>query len=130
MLIEMVRASNDDARLGFVSDARRMNVLITRQTVGHWLVGDERCVLTLGQQMDLDSAEVEPEPAGEKKSREDRQNATIIAVFEWLRSKGRLVHIAEEKLRQGSISFAEAEAKTSDTGGGWDNQPDPTTDNI
>ena len=92
--------------------------------------GDERCVFTLGQQMDLDSAEVQPKPAGEKKSREDRQNATIIAIFEWLRSKGRLVHIAKEKLRRGFISFAEAEAKTSDTGGGWDSQPDPTTDNT
>ncbi|CAF9930580.1 hypothetical protein IMSHALPRED_008224 [Imshaugia aleurites] len=55
MFVDLVRASNDAAALDFVSDARRLNVLVTRQTLGFWLVGDERCVLTLGQQAERDN---------------------------------------------------------------------------
>ena len=55
MFVDLVRASNDAAALGFVGHARRLNVLITRQTLGLWIVEDERCVLTLAQQAEVDS---------------------------------------------------------------------------
>ena len=54
MFVDLVRASNDAAALGFVSNARRLNVLVTRQSLGLFTVADERCVLTLGQQAELD----------------------------------------------------------------------------
>ena len=49
MFVDLVRGSNDAGALGSVSDARRLNVLITRQSAGLWVICDERCVLTLGQ---------------------------------------------------------------------------------
>ena len=55
MFIDLVRASHDAGVLGFVSDARRLNVLITRQTVGLWIVADERMVLTLAAQAARDN---------------------------------------------------------------------------
>lgn len=51
--VDLVRASNDAANLGFMCHSRRLNVLITRQTLGLWIVGDEHCILTLGQQADV-----------------------------------------------------------------------------
>ena len=53
ILVDLVRAFNDAANLGFMGQSRRLNVLITRQTLGLWIVGDEHCVLTLGQQADV-----------------------------------------------------------------------------
>ena len=53
IFVDLVRASNDAANLGFMSHSRRLNVLITRQTLGLWIVDDEHCVLTLGQQADV-----------------------------------------------------------------------------
>ena len=47
--------SNDAGALGFVSDARRLNVLITRQTVGLWIICDTRIILTLGAQAERDN---------------------------------------------------------------------------
>lgn len=53
LCVNLVRASNDAANLGFMSHSRQLNVLITRQTLGLWIVGDEHCILTLGQQADV-----------------------------------------------------------------------------
>ena len=43
MIIDLVRASNDKADIGFVSDGRRLNVLITRQQQAVIIVGDQNC---------------------------------------------------------------------------------------
>ena len=99
MFVDFVRASNDAGALGFVSDARRLNVLITRQTVGLWIICDERCVLTLDAQRQLDNpiiglgeTNANPTQTGEtkakvKKTQEDQRNTTVIAMFAWMREK-------------------------------------------
>lgn len=48
-------ASNDAGALGFVSDARRLNVLFTRQTIGLWIICDKRSILTLAAQAERDN---------------------------------------------------------------------------
>ena len=89
MLVDFVRASNDAGTLGFVSDARRLNVLITRQTVGLWIICDERCVLTLDVQRQLDEPIIGlgETKAMAKKTQEDQRNTTVIAMFAWMREK-------------------------------------------
>ena len=110
MFVDLVRAGNDAATLGFVSNAGRLNVLITRQSVGLFIVADETCVLTLGQQAGLNDP-VEsgnPQPAsGEQaqKSKEDKRNATVIAISNWMREKGRVVNIAKKSLEEEFIGF-------------------------
>ena len=105
---DLVRASNDAAVLGFVRDPRRLNILITRQTRGFWIVGDERrCVLTLGEQSEFDDpiptsedktgVDENKEDKTDKKSTEDRKNATVIAIFDWMRQKGRVVNVADDE---------------------------------
>ena len=120
MFVDLVRASNDAAELGFVKDSRLLNVLITRQTLGFFLVADERCVMTLAQQIERDDplpvAEGEtfteeqtaPDTEAaktERKTPEDRKNATVIAIFDWMREKGRVINVAKESVTENYVDF-------------------------
>ena len=89
MFVDFVRASNDAGTLGFLSDARRLNVLITRQTVGLWIICDERCVLTLDVQKQIDEPIIRlgETKAMAKKTQEDQRNTTVIAMFAWMRER-------------------------------------------
>ncbi len=103
MFVDLVRASNDAAELGFVKDSRLLNVLITRQTLEFFLVADERCVLNFTQQIErynplpvakgetfaksetFARGETAPNTEAaktEKKTPKDRKNATVIAIFD------------------------------------------------
>ena len=138
MFVDLVRASSDAAMLGFIRDSRRLNVLITRQTLGLFIVGDERCVLTLAQQSERDNPIptnedepiVEEESAGkaEKKSPEDRKNATVIAIFDWMRQRGRVVNVAKESLTEDYVDFPAPYSETDDANiTGWGDN-DTSTD--
>lgn len=121
MFVYLVRASNDTAStLGFVKDARLLNVLITRQKLGLVIIGDERCVLTLAQQAERDDpipvddsipvlVKEEAPPTTDaqkvKKSPEDKRNATLIAIFDWVREKGRVVNVTKESLTEDFVDF-------------------------
>ena len=100
IFVDLVRAANDAAVLGFVSNYKRLNMMITRQKQGMWVVGDELCVLTLAQQAErntpIDTVLDEPLPETGKKSSEDRKNAAIIAMFNRMREKGRVVNVSRE----------------------------------
>ena len=135
MVVDLVRASNDAAELGFVKDSRLLNVLITRQTKGFFIVADERCVLTLAQQSERDNPVPtnESEPAleeeispvaraenAEKKSSEDRKNATVIAIFDWMRKIGRVVNIAKESLTEDYVDFPKPYVEPKEVGWGDD----------
>ena len=152
MFVDLVRASNDVAELGFVKDARLLNVLITRQTLGLFIVADERCVLTLAQQAEHDNPippdqsatsatfveeENAPKPEAtkaESKSTEDRKNATVIAIFDWMRKKGRVVNIAKESLIEDFVDFPKPYVEPVELGWGDDaagsNDKDDTGANV
>lgn len=133
MFVDIVRASNDAADLGFVKDSRLLNVLITRQTVGLFIIGAERCVLTLAQQSERDNpihkdeaetfAEEESAPKteaakAESKTPEDRKNATVIAIFDWMRQKGRVINIAKESLTEDYVDSPKPYAEPEEVGWG------------
>ena len=87
MFVDLVRDSNDAGFLGFLSDSRRLNVLITRQTTGLWLICDERCVLSSDKQAERDTPSVskgkgKKTEKPEKISREDKKNKTVIAILD------------------------------------------------
>ena len=118
--VDLVRASNDAAELGFVKNSGLLNVLITCQTLGFFVVANERCVFTLAQQSERDNsipkdeaetfAEEESAPKteaakAESKTPEDRKNATVIAIFDWMRQKSRVVNIAKEFLTEDYVDF-------------------------
>ena len=48
MFAELVKASNNAAVLSFVSNARRLIMLITHEFLGHFIGANERGTLTLG----------------------------------------------------------------------------------
>lgn len=138
MFIDFVRASNDTGTLGFVSDAKTLIYIITRQTVGLWVICDERCVLTLGQQAERDNPiessegnEAEQvQQAGddrsgraEKKSLEDRRNATVIAMLDWLRQKGRVLNVAKKSLTERYVTFSTPENQKDQGPVGWSDPP-------
>ena len=138
VFVDLVRASNDVGVLGFVSDARRLNVLITRQTVGLWIVADERMVLGYAAQQARDNPIGESSAAGAdgqvsgaagnskvQKSQEDQRNTTVIAMFAWMREKGRVVNVAKESLTEKYVDFPRPEENKEEQLGGW---PEPTTD--
>ena len=133
IFVDLVRASNDAATLGFVSDSRLLNVLITRQTTGLYIIGDERCILTLGQQkeredpissiedvpvVEEESAQTAGAEKPEKKSSEDRKNATVIKIFDWMRQKGRVVNVANDSLMEDYIDFPKPYVEPVEVGWG------------
>ena len=112
--MDLVRASNDAGVLGFVSHTRRLNVLVTRQQIGLWIVADERCVLTLDRQAQIDNPNDEFIPSKDK-SKEDRRNSKVIAIFDWMRQKGWVVNIDKGSLTEDFVEFPKLKEDNADT---------------
>ena len=87
IIVDLVRASNDQGRLGFVSDGRRLNVLLSRHEPALTVVGDQSCTKT----------EVTGDSKADKKAL-DKWNATnryLIQLFKWMGDEGREVPVME-----------------------------------
>ena len=126
MIVDFVRATNDYGELGFMADARRLNVLLSRQRQALVIIGDKNCTkLTT----------TDPQEIREK----DSQNRRVAKVFLWMQEKGRVVEISSDELSQDFVKLAPLNADTDNsaaaagglgatdnsaaTGGGW-----PSTD--
>lgn len=92
MIVDLVRASSDMADLGFMADARRLNVLHSRQTQALTIFGDKDCVKT---------GSTGNQEADEKESKKrNYDNRFLIQLFKWMQNRGRLVEIPAESLSQ------------------------------
>ena len=92
MIVDLVRGSNDQGNLGFVSDGHRLNVLLSRQEDTLTIVGDRDCTkipITGDDQKDKKILE-----------RRNDTNRYMIKLFKWMENKGRLVEIRGEPLYQ------------------------------
>ena len=83
MIVDLVRASNHQGILGFVADARRLNVLLSRQSHALTIVGDKDCTkpLITGDEKEDKKLTVKSETT----------NRFMIELFEWMEKKGRIV---------------------------------------
>ena len=115
VFVDLVRASNDAGNLGFVSHARRLNVLITRQQIGLWIVADESCVLTLDRQAQIDNPD-DDFISSTDKSKEDKKDVKVIAVFQWMRDNGRVVNIDKGSLTEDFVEFPKLKDDNADAG--------------
>ena len=55
----------------------------------------------------------------QQKSTEDRKNATVIAIFGWMREKGRVVNVPKELLNEAYIDFPKPEPDTGAADASW-----------
>lgn len=105
IVIDLVRGNNDHAELGFMSDARRLNVLVSRMKMALVIVGDKDCTVpaVTGNQRD------------DKNKADDstRKNKKVIAMFDFLKRNGRTVEVLQESLSEKYVSFKAADPARS-----------------
>ena len=111
MIVDLVRASNDGAELGFVSRSRRLNVLLSRQRQALVIVGDKHCIkpIITGDEVD------------DTKDR-NYENGKIIKMLEWMQENGRLVEVpldsvSRDYVKLGPSSSDDSDAETVDPSG-------------
>lgn len=107
MIVDLVRAKNDQGILGFMPDKRRLNVLLSRQQHALVIFGDQDC--TKIQTADVDEIK-----------RRDSDNRLLMRTFQWLERKGRRVNVSTDELSQQYVKLSkipeddtEDEAKAS-----------------
>lgn len=61
----------------------------------------------------------------EKKSMEDRKNPTVIAIFDWMRPKGRVINIAKESLTKDFVDSPPPESENLASNADWVNEDEP-----
>lgn len=61
----------------------------------------------------------------EKKSMEDRKNPTVIAIFDWMRQKGRVINIAKESLTKDFVDSPPPESENVASNADWVNEDEP-----
>lgn len=112
IIVDLVRGTNDQGGLGFMADARRLNVLLSRQRQALVIVGDKACT---------DPASIDRREINQINSR----NRPVIKVFEWMEAKGRLVNVdkranVDEDTSTGNITANTAgEPTTNDVADNW-----------
>ena len=121
MIVDLVRATNDAGELGFMSDSRRLNVLLSRQRQALVIVGDKDCTKIMSTD------------ANDIRLHESR-NSSVAKVFQWLETKGRVIDLVSNELSQDFITFDAAGASLpnddhTEAAGGWvDEVPAQTTE--
>ena len=125
IFLDLVRATNDSAELGFMAEGRRLNVLLSRQEQALVIVGDKDCIKPL-----LTGSEKEDRKELSNRNYDNRQ---VIKIFGWLTKNGRLVEIPLDSVSQDyvklhpisrkavefetGVTSSDASGDTSD--GGW-----------
>ncbi len=100
MVVDLVRASNDQGNLGFLADSHRLSVLLSRQSHALTTVGDKHCTkpkTTGNENADKKVAE-----------KSNKTNEFVIKLFDWMQKKGRSVEVL--KLSQHWINLASKSA--------------------
>lgn len=113
LIVDLVRASNDHAELGFMSDGRRLNVLLSRQKQALIIFGDKACVKPM-----VTGVEQEDEMVAQRRNDSNRH---LIKVFAWFEKKGRSVDIATDSLPNNYVRLRTIKASTDDD---EEDQPD------
>ena len=125
MIVDFVRAGNDHGSLGFLTKKERLNVLLSRQRMHLFVVGDTTCTKaaytadpTLEEDADLQADPATITPGN------DRRNQWVIKVLEWFQQRGRVVEIDITTLTETYVSFTKEEvAEGVDDLPAWENDP-------
>ena len=85
MIVDLMRASNDHGELGFVSQSRHLNVLLSRQNQALVIVGDKDRIkpIVMGKK------DVDARVARQR----NYENRKILEMFAWMQKNGRLVDV-------------------------------------
>ena len=114
LIVDLVRATNDIAQLGFMSEGRRLNVLLSRQKQAVVIFGDKDCVKPLLTGDEKEDARMV--------KRCNHNNRHLIKVFAWLDKKGRCVDVPTDSLPKNYVQLNEINATNNDN---TDDQPKP-----
>lgn len=105
MIVDIVRAGNDNGDLGFLREKERLNVVLSRQKQHLFVVGDTTCCdtgyPTVAAAETQEDEEAGPDAAPATKShgdRSSRQNVWVIKVIKWFREHGRVSEVDMETL--------------------------------
>lgn len=92
MVVDLVRAENDVANLGTLSEGRHLNVLLSRQKQAIAIFGDRKCIKT---------KKTRDETVNDRLLKECKwDNRKVIKMFDWMQEKGRHVEIPARSLSQ------------------------------
>ena len=114
-IVGFVRAQNNHGQIGYMSKAKRINVLITRSSQGMIIVGDHRFInLNLDEQQD-DQQDVNGKGKGkakDQKCEDDICNVWMVRTTRYFFKKGRFVDIPGGDLSQRYVEFPAAPLTT------------------
>lgn len=131
MIVDFVRAGNDQGSLGFLTKKERLNVLLSRQQVQLFVVGDQTCLAPSSDPTaapsDGDPTAVDPSPST---ATTDRRNRWVMQVIQWFKVHNRIYPVDMTSLKETYLTFTgEAVEEDPYALGGWgDEQEDANKD--
>ena len=104
MIVDFVRAANDDGSIGYMKIKKRLNVLITRQRQGVIIVGDPASV----------GADPDHPTEGSNAIKDDvvQDNRTMIKTLQYIMSRARFVVVEANSLAQTYVTLPQQEQVT------------------
>ena len=131
MIVDLVRASNDHGALGFLGKKERLNVLLSRQVMYLFVIGNTtgtQAVFATVSAVDVtpeENADLEAEPATTTPNN-DRRNQWVIKVIHWFQQHGRVAEVLMENLTEEYVNFTKDEVANEDAAqlGGWPDEPE------
>ena len=131
MIVDFVRAGNDNGSLGFLVKKERLSVLLSRQEQQLFVVGDITCcdadfAAALNPSLeasDPTSAIADPLadeiPPADTPATLDRRNAWVMKVLKWLQEHGRVSSVDMEEITEEYVTFPKEEEQEEVDLGGW-----------
>ena len=131
MIVDFVRAGNDQGSLGFLTKKERLNVLLSRQQVQLFVVGDQTCLAPSSDPTAApsggDPTAVDPSPST---ATTDRRNRWVMQVIQWFKVHGRIYPVDMTSLKETYLTFTgeDVEGDPYALGGWGDEQEDANKD--